>query len=83
MKQIVWEQKHQGISYSVNNISDENLSKEAFEKRLEMIDSLSGYDDKIAEAIIASESLENVSTDMILKAMRKLNFDRKIVPMIM
>lgn len=83
MKKINWDQKHQGMSYSVEDIKDESLLAEALEKRLEMIDTLSGYDDKLAETIIASESLENVSVDLILHALRRLTIDRKIVPMLM
>lgn len=83
LKQIIWEQKHQGMSYKVDEIKDQNLLKDATEKRLEMIDTISGYDDKLAEAIIASESLENVSLDLILNALRRLTINRKIVPMLM
>lgn len=83
LKKVIWEQKHQGMSYKVEDINDASLLKNATEKRLEMIDTISGYDDKLAEAIIESNSLENVNMDIILTALRRLTIERKIVPMLM
>lgn len=83
LKKVVWEQKHQGMSYQIDDIKDKDLLDYALEQRLGMIDKLSGHDDKLAETIIASESLENVSIDQILNALRRLTIERKIVPMLM
>ena len=83
MKRIVWDQKHQGQIYKVDEISDEQMFKEAREKRMQMIDTLSGHDDNLAEAIIASESLENLDINLILNAIRRLTLKRSIVPIIM
>lgn len=83
MKKIVWEQKHQGMSYSVEDVNDKELFKTINEKRLEMIDTLSEHDDKLADMIIANESLENVNVEDILNALRRLTIERKIVPMLM
>lgn len=83
MKRIVWDQKHQGQIYKIEEISDEKMFKEAREKRMQMIDTLSGHDDNLAEAIIASESLENVDLNLILNAIRRLTLKRSIVPILM
>lgn len=82
MKKIIWDQKHQGMSYLVEDLNDTELATKIYEKRLEMIDTLSGYDDKLADTIIANESLENVSLEDILNALRRLTIERKIVPML-
>ncbi|KAL7022628.1 hypothetical protein ACKWTF_012318 [Chironomus riparius] len=83
LKRIVWDQKHQGQIYKVEEISDEKMLKEAKEKRMQMIDTLSGHDDNLAEAIIASESLENIDVNLILNAIRRLTLKRTIVPIVM
>lgn len=83
MKKIIWEQKNLGISYIVEEIRDDKLLNIAIDKRLEMIDTLSGHDDMLADAIIQNESLENVSTELILQTLRRLTIERKIVPMLM
>ena len=80
MKQITWDVKNQGQSYKIEEISDIG---NAIEKRLEIIDSLSGIDDQLAEAIIANDSLENVSLDLILNAIRRQTINRKIVPLLL
>lgn len=78
MKQVTWDVKNQGQSYQVEKISD---MKTASRKRLEIIDSLSGIDDQLAEVIIANNSLENVNLDVILNAIRRQTISRKIVPL--
>lgn len=78
MKQIVFDTEKQGQVYKVENLTD---SKDANEKRLAMIDSLSGVDDQLADVIIANDSLENVSVDLILNAIRRQTLNRNIVPM--
>lgn len=83
LKRIVWDQKHQGQIYKVEEISDEKIFKEAREKRMQMIDTLSGHDDNLAESIIASESLENVDINLVLNAIRRLTLKRSIVPILM
>lgn len=80
MKQVTWDVKNQGQSYKVDEIVDVKTAKE---KRLEIIDSLSGIDDKLAEVIIANDSLENISLDLILNAIRRQTIDRKIVPILL
>lgn len=80
MKQITWDVQQQGQSYKVEEVAD---MKQAKEKRLEIIDALSGVDDQLAEFIISNDSLENVSLDLILNAIRRQTLNRKIVPMLL
>lgn len=48
--------------------------------RCEMVDSLSGYDDELANEVIQSGSLKGISGDIIRQAIRKCTSDRSIVP---
>lgn len=80
MKQVTWDVKNQGQSYKVEVISD---MKTANQKRLEIIDTLSGIDDQLADAIIANDSLENINLDLILNAIRRQTISRKIVPILL
>lgn len=80
MKQVTWDAQNQGRSYKVEEVSD---VKKASKKRLEFIDTLSGIDDQLAEAIIAGNSLENVSVDLILNALRRQTINRNIVPILL
>ena len=80
MKQVTWDLENQGRSYKVEDVKD---AKKAKVERLKMIDALSGIDDQLAEAIIANDSLENVSMDLILQALRRQTVDRKIVPILL
>lgn len=83
MKKILWQPKYQGQSYVVEDITDEKYFKEVYEKRLELIDTVSNHDDKLAEAIIESESLENLNINLVLNAIRKSTINRKLVPVVM
>lgn len=79
MKEITWDVKNQGQSYKVENVTDSHVAK----KRLELIDALSGIDDELAEFIIKNDSLENISLDMILSAIRRQTINRQIVPILL
>ncbi|CAO1430482.1 unnamed protein product [Diamesa tonsa] len=83
MKQVTWDPLNHGQSYKVESINDTKLASEANAKRLEVIDSLSGLDDQLADAIIANDSLENVNLDLLLNAIRRLTLNQKIVPVLM
>lgn len=83
MKQITWDQENQGRSYKIGPIVDNHLAKRAKEQRLKIIDTLSGLDDNLAETIIANDSLENISLDVILNAIRKLTINQRIVPVLL
>lgn len=80
MKQAIWDVKHQGQSYKIEEITDQKIAKE---KRLQIIDRLSGADDQLAEIIIANDSLENVNLEDILKALRRQTINRNVVPVLL
>ncbi|KAG5670448.1 hypothetical protein PVAND_000712 [Polypedilum vanderplanki] len=82
MKKITWDSKHLGQSYEISDILNEELYKNAKENRLEMIDKLSNFDDQLADAIIANESLDNVDINLILNAIRRLTIQRKCIPVL-
>jgi len=83
MKLVTWDVSNQGRSYKVEPLTDPSMVKVANERRLKIIDSLSGMDDKLAETIIANDSLENVGLEVILNALRTLTIQRKVVPIMM
>lgn len=54
--------------------------KNTIEKRCELVDLLSGYDDQLAEEIIKTDSLKNIKSDIIKLVIRNLTGKRVIVP---
>lgn len=79
MKEITWDVENQGQSYNVENNTDAKIMK----KRMEIIDILSGVDDELAEIIIKNDSLENLSLELILGAIRRQTINRKVVPVLL
>lgn len=83
MKQFTFDSTSQGRSYKVEPIRNANDIITAEEKRIEIVDLLSGLDDKLAETIIKDENLETVDIDLILSAIRNLTINQKIVPVLL
>ena len=79
MKEVTWDAKNQGRSYKVDNVTDPKIAQ----KRLEMIDSLSGVDDELAEVIIKNDSMDNLDLELILGAIRRQTINRRIVPVLL
>lgn len=44
---------------------------------------MSGIDDELADIVIANESLDNVSNEQLLKAIRRVTIAQKIVPVLL
>lgn len=49
-------------------------------KRFEIIDSVSGVDDTLADSIIANNSMDNVDNTLILQALRRATINQRLVP---
>ncbi|XP_037030453.1 ribosome-releasing factor 2, mitochondrial [Bradysia coprophila] len=58
---------------------------EAFikEKRSTLIDTISGFDDDLAEAIISNDSLDNISSIDLSNAIRRATINQKVVPVLL
>lgn len=57
-----------------------DLLKQATDKRCEIIDVMSGLDDKLADEVIQNDSLENVKSSVVRQAIRSLTLKQRIVP---
>lgn len=70
MSQVVWDHKSSGRTYEVSPIKDAATLERVRQKLEELIDLLSGIDDNLAQAIIDSDSMENIKLNIILDALR-------------
>ena len=78
-RKLVWSKENQGRSYKIEALEEDDLLL-AEEKLGEIVDTLSGMDDKLAEYIIEKGSLENIDLDLIVNALRATTLNQKIVP---
>lgn len=79
LKLLTWNTKDNGRTFNVLPL-DDDLQKQTFEKKMEIIDKLSTYDDTLADTIIANNSIENVNIETILEAIRSSTMKQNIVP---
>lgn len=82
LKELSWDVTSAGSSYKVDEVSEKHKDF-VLRKRSELVDELSGVDDKLAEIIIANDSLENLSTEVILQALRRATLTQKLIPVIL
>lgn len=82
MKQLEWDPSNSGRSYKKSSLSGSMLTL-ATQKRNQLIDKLSGYDDALAELIINDNSMDNVGNQLILDSARRATLARKIVPVVL
>lgn len=79
LKKLKWESSSSGQSYQNIPLTDEE-SKIYKEKQIEMIDTISGIDDELAETIISTGEISNIKPELILRALRRSTVAGKIVP---
>lgn len=79
LKELCFDKSKEGRVYAKVPLHGE-LLKKAIEKRCEIIDLMSGYDDKLADEIIKNDSLENIDSSIVRKTIRNLTIKQKIVP---
>ncbi|XP_067615122.1 ribosome-releasing factor 2, mitochondrial [Eurosta solidaginis] len=79
---LSWNSASMGREYTASQPSDAHI-EEIKDQRYALIDKLSGIDDELAQAVITNESFEQVSNDMIQKALRRLVAQRKVVPVLL
>lgn len=82
MKELRFDNTKEGQIYDIIPLSGD-LLKQITDKRCELIDLVSGYDDVLAEAIISADSLEGIESDTILKAIRRCTLSQKVVPVLL
>lgn len=79
LKELHFDQSQSGRVYNKAPLIGAVL-KEAIEKRCEIIDKLSGHDDKLADEVIQNDSLENIDSSIVRHAIRNLTIKQQIVP---
>ncbi|XP_055321824.1 ribosome-releasing factor 2, mitochondrial isoform X2 [Sitodiplosis mosellana] len=79
LKELRFDQSKEGRVYAKVPLSGELLRK-TVEKRCEIIDLMSSYDDKLADQIIQNDSLETIDSSIVRQAIRNLTIKQNIVP---
>lgn len=82
LKELRFDQTKEGRVYTKIPLSGD-LLQQTIDQRCQMIDVLSGHDDALADAVINNDSLENIGSDLVLKAIRKATIQQKIVPVLL
>lgn len=82
MKELRFDQAKDGRVYLKIPLTGD-LLKKAIDKRCEIIDVMSGFDDKLADEVIQNDSLENVDSAIIRQAIRNLTINQHIVPVLL
>ncbi|XP_053672419.1 ribosome-releasing factor 2, mitochondrial [Anopheles nili] len=83
MTKIIWDSKSKGRLYKAIPLHGTTLHDNVREKLYELIDTLSGMDDNLAQAIIDANSLENVKLKLVLDAIRSCTSKQQIVPVLL
>lgn len=81
-KQLFFDIENLGKSYKVSPVDDQYATL-VQEKRSQLIDTISSLNDNLAETIIANESLESVSVEQLMEAIRAICISRKAVPVLL
>lgn len=79
LKELRFDQSKSGRVYTRASLTGDIL-KEALEKRCEIIDTMSGIDDKLADEVIKNDSLENIDIGIVRQTIRNLTQKQSIVP---
>lgn len=83
MEHLTWQQNDLGRIYNKTKLQTSDTLHKLQEKRNELIDHLSEVDDEMAEVIISTESFDNVSNELIDKALRRATCQNKVVPVLL
>lgn len=82
LTEMHFDQAKEGRVYTKRPLKGD-LLQQAILKRCEMIDVLSGHDDELADAVISSDSLENIDSALVMKAIRNATIQQKVVPVLL
>lgn len=83
LTQLHWDEKTQGQSYTTQPIADEELRLVATEKRNEIIDTISNFDDKLAELVITGNGYESIGAGDVQAALRQATLRQQLIPVFM
>lgn len=79
LKELRFDQAKEGRVYLKVPLTGDHLEK-TVDKRCEIIDIMSGLDDKLAEEVIQNDSLENIDSSILRRTIRNLTIKQSIVP---
>ncbi|XP_062546697.1 ribosome-releasing factor 2, mitochondrial [Armigeres subalbatus] len=80
--QIIFDKNSHGRLYKRVPLAEEALT-DAQDRLYETIDVLSGMDDQLAQAIIESDSMDNINPELVLNAIRSCTMKQQIVPVLL
>ncbi|KAH8264072.1 hypothetical protein KR038_002205 [Drosophila bunnanda] len=83
LERLSWQQKDLGRSYKRTKLEPSDDLRELQERRNELIDTLSGLDDELADVVISTESFANVDAALIERALRRATSQQKVVPVLL
>ncbi|KAH8288516.1 hypothetical protein KR054_004381 [Drosophila jambulina] len=83
LERLSWQQKDLGRSYKKTKLEPSDDLRELQERRNELIDTLSGLDDELADVVISTESFDNVDCALIERALRRATSQQKVVPVLL
>ncbi|KAH8367476.1 hypothetical protein KR200_008362 [Drosophila serrata] len=83
LEQLSWQQKDLGRSYNRIKLEPSDELRELQDRRNELIDTLSGLDDELADVVISTESFASVDGALIDRALRRATCQQKVVPVLL
>lgn len=82
LKELRFDQSKEGRVYTKAPLAGD-LLKKTLDKRCEIIDIMSGFDDKLADEVIQNDSLEKINSALVREAIRSLTLKQNIVPVLL
>ncbi|XP_068241002.1 ribosome-releasing factor 2, mitochondrial [Palaemon carinicauda] len=87
MKKLIWnsqKSKDYGRNFITQTLTaDDDIWDQAFLARCELTDKLTDLDLDLAEYVLEKESIENVPTELLMKAIRKVTLKQDAVPVLL
>ncbi|XP_055595398.1 ribosome-releasing factor 2, mitochondrial [Uranotaenia lowii] len=80
--EIRFDEKTTGRTFQQLPLQGKNL-EQVRSNLYQVIDALSGMDDNLAQAIIESDSMENLAPELVLRAIRDCTLKQQIVPVLL
>lgn len=78
LEKLIWDSSSQNnfTRVPITAENDNLLWEETMKSRQDLIDRITTYDDDLANIVISSESLDNVKTQEVTKALRKITAEQ-------
>lgn len=85
LEKLIFQQNNQGMQIQRLKLTenDEQLFELAKEKRKELTDQISGFDDQLANIVIEKNSLDEITDQNLVDSLRRVTVSRKAVPVLL